>query len=204
MKENFKDVHAGGQISAREFNKLTNRVEEVGGASPGYGEQELDIGGVRGKAKTPRELIMVRITGIVIPESSELYADSLTYHTDAKGNTGEDAYTAVLQRWDNQYNKWVDDATDPDTGDKDGDPSCVNLVVLDDRTGWRPLVVDDVIPCVWKKEAGKYVPLETREAAVTMITGALDSDGFYPGAIMVWDSDTKTWKVRGLCWILPA
>lgn len=192
MKETFDDAVAGDRVSAREYNKLTGAVEMLAGAGPPAGQQAVDVGGVSGEAQHVPGLVVVRITGIVVPESSNIYEDSLTDRTDVNGDTGADAFNAVVQVWDDDLPGWADSPA--------GD--CAEVIVLDDQTGWRPLVVGDILPVFWKRTAGRYVPVETRESAIVLVSSGPDADGFYGGQIVAWASETETWISRGECYVL--
>jgi len=192
VKEIFKRAVAGDRPSASEFNKLTNATAKRENAGPPYGSQMVDLGGVRGIAQNPPEFLVVRIVGIVVPESSRLYDSSKENATDPQGNRGEEAYNAIQQVWDEDTLAWVDHPN----------LECSDVIVLDDQTGWRPLVVDDILPVRWKRDAGRYVPLESREAAVVMATGGADASGYTPGVIVVFESESEMWVPRGSCWIL--
>jgi len=192
VKETFRKAVVGDRPSASEFNKLTNATAKRENAGPPYGEQMVDLGGVRGTAKAPPEFLVVRIVGIVVPESSPLYEASKADATDPQGNRGEEAYNAIQQVWDEDELKWTDHPN----------LECNDVIVLDDQTGWRPLVENDILPVRWKKDAGRYVPLESREAAIVMATGAADESGYTPGVIVVFESESEMWVPRGVCWIV--
>jgi hypothetical protein len=193
MKETFRTVHAGERPSAKDYNRLRNRVAEEANAGALYGAQEVDIGGVRGTARTPQSILMVRLQTIIIPESSLLFEESLETAVDADGSTGGNAYNGIIQIWDADAKRWADDP----------DHNQVVVAVLDDAEGWRPLLRDAIIPVYWRKTPGVYVPLETQEAAIVMITSSVPDDGgFYPGLILGYDSDTETWISKGDCFVV--
>lgn len=191
-KETFKDVHRGERLSAREYNKLTNAVEEVQASGPPAGQQGMDVGGVRGQAQNPHgEILMVRILGTIVPQSSTLFSEAAAYIA-AGENPASEGFNAVIQVWDSDNRRWAD------SPDQDG----AEVVVMDDQTGWLPVVAEDIIPVVWKKNLGAFAPLERRESAIVMITGPVDSDGYYPAVTVVFDSETATWSSRVQCYLI--
>ena len=193
MNENFRNYKPGDQLRARDVNKIMDAVEALTGDSPQAGQNETRAGRLRGSTNHRPELLMVRITGIVVPESSELYDDSLSGRVDVMGETGAAAYNAVLQLWDEEARTWVDSPSG----------ECVEVGVSDDGTDWRPLVIGSKTPVQWKKTAGKYVPPQTRETAVVMITSDTpDAEGFLSAVEVAYDSDAQSWVELGPCYVL--
>ena len=193
MNETFRDVKQGDRLSAAELNELFDTVERLDSESPQAGEQRMSIRGVNGKAVAVREMLMVRMVAIAVPQSSTLYTDAQSYQVDAAEETGSEAYNAVVQVWDDDLNKWADDP----------DARGVDVVIMDDQPGWKPLTIGDIIPVQWKRSAGCYVPLESRETSVVMVTNpTADGGGFYTGVTLVWVSETLSWVTKGACYVL--
>lgn len=174
MKETFRDSQAGDQLSASEYNKLKDAVERLAEPRP------------RDEPKAGR-IIMVRILTDVVPMNSTLYTgDTIDAEDPYEG------YNAWVQVWDNDNREW----TDKDDGEK------VTVIVGDDGQGWRPLVIDDIIPVRFSPDAQAYIPLEKRESAVVIVTGGPDTDGYYPGFVVKWDSDSQTWVLGNACYVM--
>lgn len=191
MNELFKDYRAGEVLSAKEFNKLTGAVERLAseGRLSGPGVVEQSIGNVKGRGFKPRPIIMVRLLADVLPQNSSQYVEEVQ-----AGDVNE-GYNAVALWWDDDSKQWETTSTDQHDGNR------VTVVLLEDQSGWRPLVTGDSIPVMWRADVGAYVPIDTREVAVVTINGPA-TGGYYPASIMAWDSDTATWFAWGSCYVI--
>jgi hypothetical protein len=193
VNETFNDVKAGDVLSARMVNKLTDAVEKLAGAGPmtGAGASESNTGGVKGSNIRLERIIMVRLTVDILPMSSALYD-----WAGIEADTDNDGGNAVIQIWDESGNAWID------SGSGETEAEMVTVVVGDDLTGWRPLIANDRLPVIYNRGAGAYVPLEKRESAVVIVDSGPDSDGYYLGRYVIWDSDNEQWLARGACYII--
>lgn len=194
MKESFREVEAGDPVSAAEYNRLQRVAELLDAETAAGGAQIAQVGGVRGQTLRPPSILVVRITAITVPEGSSLYNDSLTHRFDpVTGAANANDYNAIIQVYDRDLSDWVDDP----------DARRVEVTILDDASGWRPLQKGEILPVVWNRPAAKYVPLETRESAVVMATSSeRDADGMVPGVVLAWSSELKTWITLRECYIL--
>ncbi len=179
MREHFPEVRKGDRPLARDENQIRRALESLDAEGPPFGQQMVDLAGVKATAQPRVGFTMVRITAIIVPESSSLYEASFDYR-----DGGSNAFNAVLQVWDDNAKAWSDDPS------ADG----VDVALLDDGQGWRPLTVGDIIPCMWQRSAARYVPFHSREVAIVVPSGGgPDSDGMYAGQRVVFDSDAKSW-----------
>lgn len=188
MKETFRDSSAGDQLSASEYNKLKEAVEKLANEGPLQGADagESNVGGLKGRAVKTQKIILVRLLADVVARSSAQY-DAVIADNDP-----DEGYNAIVQVWDNDENEW----TDSPSGER------CTVTLNDDAQGWRPLVKDDRVPCVWSRDAQAYVPLEKRESAVVIVTGSADAGGYYPGFVVKWDSDAETWVTGNACYVM--
>lgn len=191
MNEEFRDYRAGEVLSAREFNKLTGVVERLARegpiSAPGYAEQ--NVGQIKGRGVKNPPMLMVRLLSDVLPQNSTQYDET---GSDYDPNEG---YNAVAMWWDDDAKQWERTDTEQHDGNR------VVVVLLEDQSGWRPLVAGDTIPVMWRADVGAYVPLETREASIVIINGPA-TDGYYPASMVAWDSDTAVWFVWASCYVI--
>lgn len=188
MKETFRDSSAGDQLSASEYNKLKEAVEKLANEGPlqGEGAGESNVGGMKGRGFRTQKIIMVRLLADVVPRNSAQYDYTLA------NNDPNEGFNAIVQVWDNDENEW----TDSPAGER------VTVTLNDDAQGWRPLVEDDRLPCVWSRDAQAYIPLEKRESAVVIITSGPDEGGYYLGNVVKWDSDAESWVTGNACYVI--
>ncbi len=194
MQEKFDDVSKGDRPFAADYNRLLSTVERLDSNRGPAGGQMTDIGGVRGEAYKYPQPCMVRITDHIVPKSSTLSSYAVSLQHDAQGNTGEFAYNAIRQVWAEDERGWVDDP----------DETGVEVVVMDDQIGWRPIIAQDIIPVIWNKQAQAYMPLEARETSMVMVTSGPDAGGFYDGVAIYYNSDTALWVTGDPVYILDA
>lgn len=168
-------VKIGDPIRAGHYNKLVDAAETVG---KNERKQVQDA---------PGFVYMVRIIWPVISRASTLYTAL------EAANTDEAKYNAVVQVYDPEEKKWVDDPA----------ARKIEVDLGDDEDGWRPLEKERRLPVVWNRAASRWIPLETNEASVIAITdNQEDQQGFKKGVRYVWNSDTRAWKEVEAIYIL--
>lgn len=196
MNEDIPDVKPGEPIWAVNENRVRRAITALDAEGPPTGMQQAKLAAVRGIANQRPGKMMVRITSHIVPQSSIWYPIAIENQTE-----GPLAFNAVMQVWDDQNLKWVDDPTHA-TYDAPYE-AALNVIVMDDQQGWRPLTKGDIIAVEWHKDAGFWVPIHSREVAVVMTDGSPpDDEGFYSGWRVVYDSDQKQWVQKEEVYIL--